>query len=160
MKASVIYHSYSGITRGVAEKVHEAVGGDITEVKPANPYSKISAYTLGCMRARKGDCDEIVPQKIDVSDASVIVIGTPVWAFRATPAINAAVKALSGCEGKPAVIFATCGGSEGDTIPVLKKALEEKGVKVEGEFVFDKNGVLDPKKIESLSDAVLKAGST
>jgi len=158
MKTTTIFHSYSGITRGIAEKVHEAVGGDIIEVKPADSYSKLTAYTLGCLRARKGDCDKIEPESIDVSDSDVIVIGTPVWAFRATPAINAAVKALLGCEGKTAVLFATCGGKADDTLPILSKALEEKGVKISGEFVFDKNDVLDNSKIESLIASIKSAG--
>ena len=54
MKAVIIYHSYSGITRGVSEKVHEAVGGDIVEVKPVKNYSKLSAYTTGVHAGKKG----------------------------------------------------------------------------------------------------------
>lgn len=154
MKAALIYHSYSGITRGISEKVHEAVGGDIVEVKPVKNYSKLSAYTTGCMRARKGECDIIEPEKIDVSNADVIVIGTPVWAFRATPAANAAVEALFGCSGKPAVIFATCGGKEGETLTKLSEALSKKGVMVKKQIVFNKDDVEDESKINELINAV------
>ena len=154
MKAVIIYHSYSGITRGVSEKVHEAVGGDIMEVKPVKNYSKLSAYTTGCMRARKGECDLIESETIDVSDADVIVIGTPVWAFRATPAVNAAVEALFGCSEKPAVIFATCGGKEGETLTKLSEALSKKGVIVKKQIVFNKDDVEDESKINELINAV------
>jgi flavorubredoxin len=108
----------------------------------------------------KGVCDPIEPKTVDVSADDVIVIGTPVWAGRATPAVNAAVAALAGCTGKKAVIFATCGGKEGDTLPMLKKALEEKGVTVAGEFVFDKTGMKDPEKITMMIAAIKSAGST
>jgi flavorubredoxin len=90
----------------------------------------------------------------------MIVIGTPVWAGRATPAINAAVAALQGCEGKKAVIFATCGGKERDTLPILKKALEKKGVIIIGEFVFDKNGMKDPERINAMVTRIKTTGST
>ena len=145
MKTCIIYNSYSGNTRGVAEKVHAACGGELIEVVSKEYSSKITAYTIGCYRAMKGMSDPIEPKTIDVAADDLIVIGTPVWAGRATPAINAAVAALVGCKGKKAVIFATCGGKERETLPVLKKALEERGVTVAGEFVFDKAGVKDPE---------------
>lgn len=158
MKPTIIFYSYSGITRGVAEKVKEACGGDLTEVKTKKPYSKITAYSLGCIRAAKGECDEIEPASFDVSGSDIIVIGTPVWAFRAAPAINAAVNALSGCEGKKAVIFATCGGKPGETMPYLSEALEKKGVKVTDGFVFDSKEVKSESKINALINAVKSAG--
>jgi hypothetical protein len=56
------------------------------------------------------------------------------------------------------VIFATCGGKEGDTLPLIRKALEEKGVTVTGEFAFDKTGMNDPSRINALIAAVKAAG--
>ena len=160
MKTSIIYHSYSGVTRGIAEQIQKACGGNLTEVKSREYSSRLTAYTIGCYRAMKGLCDTIEPENIDVSSSDLIVIGTPVWAGRATPAINAAVAALKGCDGKKAVIYATCGGKERETIPILKKALEAKGVTVAGEFVFDKTGVKDPNRINGMVTLVKSMGST
>lgn len=158
MKVKTIFYSYSGVTRGVAEKIQKACGGELVDVKEKKPYSKITAYSLGCYRAMKGECDDIEQTSIDVTDSDVIVIGTPVWAFRAAPAVNAAVEALLGCEGKTAVLFATCGGQAKETLPHLAEALSAKGVKVAGEFVFDKNSVQDKEKTDVLIDAVKSAG--
>jgi flavodoxin len=159
MKASIIYYSRSGNTRSVAEKVRAACGGDLVEVKSDRYSSRLSAYTIGCYRAVKGMCDPIEPAAIDVAADDLIVIGTPVWAGRAPPAINAAVAALTGCDGKKAVIFATCGGKEGETLPIIKKALEERGVTVTGEFVFDTKGIMDPDRINSLIATVKASGA-
>ena len=150
MKTSVIYHSYSGNTRSVAERVSASCEGTLIELKPLNNYSTLTAYTIGCYRAMKGISDPIEPAEIDVSSDDMIVIGTPVWAGKATPPINAAVEALKGCMGKKAVIFATCGGQERDTLPILKKSLEAKGVNVVGEFVFDKKGLKDQDRINAM----------
>jgi flavodoxin len=160
MKTSIIYYSYSGNTRSVAENVHAACGGDLVEVKLTRDYSSLSAYTLGCYRAMKNVCDPIEQKAIDVAAADIIVIGTPVWAGKATPAINAAVAALEGCRGKNAVIFATCGKDGGETLPVIKNALETKGVKVTGEFVFDKAGLKDPDRINAMISVIKTAGSS
>jgi flavodoxin len=160
MKVSIMYNSYSGNTRSVAERVSAACGGKLIEVISKEYSSRLTAYTIGCYRAMKGMCDRIEPAVIDVSSDDLIVIGTPVWAGKATPAINAAVAALVGCEGKKAVIFATCGGNERETLPILKTALEARGVTVTGEFVFDKAGVKDTDRINTLISAIKTAGST
>jgi flavodoxin len=160
MKTCIIYHSYSGNTRSVAERIFAACGGELIEVKSKEYSSRLAAYTIGCYRAMKGMSDPIEPAVIDVAADDLIVIGTPVWAGRATPAINAAVAALQGCEGKKAVIFATCGGKERDTLPILKKALEKKGVIIIGEFVFDKNGMKDPERINAMVTKIKTTGST
>jgi len=154
MKTSIIYHSYSGITRGIAEKIQKACGGDLIEVKLKQNYSSLTAYTLGSYRAMKGECDPIEPETIDVSASDLVVIGTPVWAFKATPAINAAIAALKGFDGKKAVIFATCGSSAKDTLPILKKSLEAKGAIVVGQFVLTKKEISEAPKINAIIDSV------
>ena len=158
MNVKTIFYSYTGVTRGVAEKIQKECGGELVEVKAKKPYSTITAYSLGCYRAMRGECDDIEPSSIDVTDSDLIVIGTPVWAFRAAPSINAAVEALTGCEGKTAVLFATCGAQAKETLPHLAEALSSKGVNVAGEFVFDKKSVEDKDKIDALINAVKSAG--
>jgi len=160
MKTCIIYNSYSGNTRSVAESIHAACGGKIIEVKSNEYSSRLTAYTIGCYRAMKGMCDSIEPEIINVSSDNLIVIGTPVWAGRATPAINAAVAALEGCKGKKAVIFATCGGKEQETLPILKKALEARDVTVVAEFVFDKSGMKDMDRIDAMISVIKTTGDT
>jgi len=154
MKTSIIFHSYSGITRGIANKIQKACEGDLIEVKLKENYSTLTAYTLGCYRAMKEECDPIEPETIDVSASDLIVIGTPVWAFKATPAINAAIAALKGYDGKKAVIFATCGSSAKDTLSLLKNALTVKGVTVIGQFVLTRKEIEDGQKIKILIDSI------
>jgi flavodoxin len=157
MKTCIIYHSYSGVTRGIAERIKAACGGDLLEVKPKDNYSTLSAYSVGCIRARKEACDPIIPDKIDVSSYDLIVIGTPVWAWKATPAINGAIAALRGCEGKKAVIFATCGSSAKDTLPIMKSALEKKGIHISGEVVLNKSDISRNEKINNLISVISNA---
>ncbi len=154
MKTCIIYHSYSGVTRRIAEKIRDACGGDLIEVTPKDQYSTLTAYSLGCIRARKEACDPITPDTIDVSSYDLIVIGTPVWAWKATPVINGAIAALKGCDGKSAVIFATCGSSAKDTLPIMKSALGKKGVRVMGEVVLNKSEISSNEKINDLITSV------
>lgn len=160
MSITTIFYSHSGITGGVAQKIQDTCGGGLVEVAPVKPYSKITAYSQGCRKAMKGECDDITPASIDVSESDVIVMGTPVWASRAVPPVNAAVEALTGCEGKTAILFATCKGMPKDTLPILAEALAAKGVKVAGEYVLTKNDVQDTEKIDALIAAVKSADAS
>ncbi|MBN2733813.1 MAG: metalloregulator ArsR/SmtB family transcription factor [Methanomicrobiaceae archaeon] len=144
IRACVIFYSYSGITRGIAEGISSPTGCDLIEVRTKKPYSSFSAYTTGVLRSRKGVPDDIEPKEIDVSGYDLLIIGTPVWAWKPAPAINSAVLALRGCEGKPAVIFTTCCNQPGEALPILKKALEERGVSVRKEISLDAKDTGNP----------------
>ena len=157
MKISIIFHSYSGITRGVAEKIQAACGGDLIEVKPKTPYNKITAYTTGSMRARREEADPVEPGEIDLASADLIVIGTPVWFWKTTPVTNGAINALRNGEGKKAVLFATCGSKAGETIPIMKKTLARKGVTVIGEHVLTRRDIIEGEKVAEVVDAVKAA---
>ena len=144
IRACVIFYSYSGVTRGVAEGIRNASGCDLLEVRTKKPYTSFSAYTTGVLRSRKMACDPIEPAEIDVSGYDFLIIGTPVWAGRATPAINAAVQALNGCEGKLAVVFTTCCGQPGDALTNLSHALSLRGVRVMAEISLDSKDTKNP----------------
>ena len=158
MKTSIIYNSYSGNTRGIAEQIRKSCGGELIEVKSREYSSRLTAYTIGCYRAMKEERDRIEPAIIDVSASDLVVIGTPVWAKKATPAINGAVAALQGCSGKRAVLYATCGNAAGDTLPILARALEAKGMTVTGQFVFTRQDLHDDKKVEALAECANQTG--
>jgi len=159
MRSCIIYHSYTGITRSIAEIIQASCGGDLIEVKPRQKYTTLTAYTAGCLRARNEERDPVDPEIIDVSSCDLLVIGTPVWVWKPTPATNAGIAALKGCEGKQAIIFATCGGQPGETLSIMKSALEAKGVKVVREFTFTKREIKEPDKISNVVNAVKNAGN-
>lgn len=144
IRACVIFYSYSGITRCVAEGIRNASGCDLIEVRTQKPYSAFTAYTTGVLRSRKMACDPIEPEEIDVSGYDFLIIGAPVWAGRPAPAINTAVRALSGCEGKMAVIFTTSSCDPGEALPLLGKALADRGVRVMAEISLDAEDAKNP----------------
>jgi flavodoxin len=80
MRTIIVYHSHSGRTRALAERIRDGAGGDLVEVKPRTPYGLVSVYARGGRRAGNGEVDAIEPAVIDVSAYDRIVIGTPVWA--------------------------------------------------------------------------------
>jgi flavodoxin len=159
MSVCIVYHSETGNTKKVAESVAKATGAVLIPVKDLANYSRITMYLIGAPKAHKGEKAAIEPSKIDVSAYDLVVVGSPVWAWRPTPGANAAIAALAGCEGKRGMVFATCGGKPGDTLAIMKQALEDRTVKVEGTFSFTRKELGDAKKIGDFVDAVRKASS-
>jgi len=150
MSVCIIYHSETGNTRRVAENIASASGADLIEVKDLAGYTKVGMYTNGIRMARQGLRAKISPDRIDLSDYDSLVIGTPVWAFRPTPAINAAVAALEGCEGKSAVAFATSRGMPANALEMLSELLTDRGIHVEGTLELSEKEIKDPVKIGKL----------
>nr|WP_319376359.1 metalloregulator ArsR/SmtB family transcription factor [uncultured Methanoregula sp.] len=144
IRACVIFYSYTGVTRGIAEGIKNSSGCDLIEVKTKNEYSNFTAYTTGVLRSRKGAADPIVPEEIDVSEYDLLIIGTPVWAWKPAPAINAAVRALKGCEGKMAVTFVTCCNKPGEALPLLTAALNKRGIDVLSEICLTPEDTMNP----------------
>lgn len=157
MPVCIVYHSETGNTRKVAEHVARATGATLIPVRDLAGYNRITVYLLGAPRAMRGEKAAIEPSVIDVSAFDLIIVGSPVWAFRPSPAANAAVAALAGCEGKKGIAFITSGGGPRDALEILKKNLEGRKVKVEGAFHFPMKGPRDEKKLGEFIDAVRKA---
>ena len=132
MSVCIVYHSETGNTKKVAEYVAKTTGATLIPVRDCAGYNKITMYLLGIPRARAGDKATIEPPMIDVSAFDLVVVGSPVWAFRPTPAANGAIAALTGCEGKKGMVFATSGGAPRDTLEIMKQALAGRGVRWRG----------------------------
>jgi flavorubredoxin len=124
------------------------------EVKDLAGYSKLSMYLKGAPRAMQGKRADIEPAVIDVSGYDAVVVGTPVWAGNPTPAVNAAVAALVGIEGKAAVVFCTSGGAPGKTLETMKAMLADRGADVRGEISLTTRDVEKPGGVGPLVDLV------
>lgn len=158
MTVAIIYHSVSGHTREIAEFLADTCDGMLIEIVGLTRYNAVTRYLIGGKRALSGEKDEIDPAMINVADFDRIVVGTPVWARHPTPAINAAVDALQGGEGKEAVLFATCGAQAGETLALLQAALEQKGVQVKGGVVFAQHELQSEEKRKELLDLLGDSG--
>ncbi|MDD3857601.1 MAG: flavodoxin [Methanoculleus sp.] len=157
MTVCIVYHSGTGNTRAVAERLSSLVGGDLVEVKDLAHYSKIGMYLKGGRLAMKKGLAAIEPAAIDVAAYDTVVVGTPVWAGSPTPAINAAISALAGIEGKPAIVFCTSGGSPGKTLETLKTMFAGRGADVRGAAAFTAGDARKGKGAEALADLVRRA---
>lgn len=150
MKSLILYHSETGNTGRVAEYIHKNTDSDIIELKPEKPYSKFRILTSGIKRALMQQNEDISIQKIDLSSYDAMIIGTPVWGGHPTPVINAVFEIITGCEGKEAFAFATFGKSDGETLKILRKRLEDLEMHVHNTFGFTAKDTEDEIELERI----------
>ncbi|PWR72103.1 flavodoxin family protein [Methanospirillum lacunae] len=156
MKITVIYHSHSGKTRIIVEKIHHKIGGDLIEVVPNQQYSTLSAVTKGCYRALTGTADLVTPASIALDDADLVVLACPVWAGKPTPVMNGALKALSGEDGKRVFLIVTCNDAKSgeQAITLLRSRVTDAGLIPVGEGILDKHAVISDQAITPLIEKI------
>lgn len=79
MKSIVIYYSYGGNTRCVAEKIAAAIGADLAEIETVKPYT--GSYDHVADQGQKEVNSGFQPRQInaDLSKYDTVILGTPVW---------------------------------------------------------------------------------
>ena len=130
MKICIIYHSETGNTRHVAQYIASVFDAKLIEVIDTASYFQLTHFLMQCKMARGEEKTTISPASVDVSGYDLIVFGSPVWAFKPSPVIHAAIDSLKGCMGKPALAFSTHGGRPGQTDNIFKKWIEARGMVV------------------------------
>jgi len=102
MKTLIIYYSYSGHTRKIAETIASSESADIAEIKDVKRPGKFKAYTAGCFAAIRGKAWNIEPLNADFAEYDRLILLSPVWASSMTPAMTAFLKQLP--EGKTVAV--------------------------------------------------------
>lgn len=115
-KRLVAYFSASGRTAGVAEKLAEAAGADLYEIKPQTPYTKEDLnWTNRDSRSNVEMNDPASRPAIEDVDAKVegydmIFLGFPIWWYTAPTIVNTFLENYDWA-GKTIILFATSGSS-------------------------------------------------
>ena len=139
-KKLVVYYSYTGHTKMIAESIQKKIGCDILEIKPVVPYS--TDYQTVVDEEQNNESSNKTPeiQKIDkdLSNYDEFIIGSPVWWYTIAPVIRTFLKEndLSGKIIKP---YATNAGWLGQTFQEIKRICQNSKVENEMNIVFTEN---------------------
>lgn len=147
MKTLMVYYSWTGKTRLVAEAIAKTLDVEIREIEEIKKRSGFLGFISGAFAAMRGKSSEIKAMDFKL-DYDLIFLGTPVWGGKPTPAINAFISKAD-FKDKKMVIFVTMGGT-GDkgTIRILTDAIESRGGKIINSFAIKTSGARDKKIIE------------
>lgn len=130
MKSIIIYYSFGGNTRAVAELIQKNTGADIVEIKTVKPY--IGSYNdvvdQGQREVNEGFMPEIEKANVDLAVYDTVILGTPVWWYTFAPAMKTFLNSAD-LSGKTVYPFATNGGWIGHTFKDFKDACKGTDVK-------------------------------
>ena len=111
MKPLIVYYSYSGITRRLAEDIALITDGELLELRPQDPYS--FSYNTAVKEVRvqieKGVCPVFMPSDVHVGDFDTVFIGSPNWLKTFAPPVLSFLRATD-LSGKTVIPFCTHGG--------------------------------------------------
>lgn len=138
MKTLIVYFSYTiGNTKSIAEKVHQAIGGELIRLETATPYPEDYGTTVnqGNAEVKRGYKPMLKPLGINLAEYNRIVIGTPTWWYRMAPAV---FSFLSGNDlrGKSVILFATNAGWAGSVIKDMTSTAQKRGATVKSTHEF------------------------
>lgn len=132
MEAIIVYYSYSGNTKKVAdilaEYLRQKYAVRILRLEPRDESDSFFIQAARALFRRKA----IIPAvDFDLSDYDLICLGSPVWAFAPAPAMNTYLEGCFGLEGKPVVLFTTYGSGAGvgRCFNYMQRILYQKGAK-------------------------------
>ena len=143
MNPLVVYYSYSGITRRLAEDIALITDGNLRELKPQKPYS--FSYNTAVKEAReeieKGYCPPLLQGAEAIENTDVIFIGSPNWLKTFAPPVLSFLRAVD-LSGKTIIPFCTHGGGGfGRMIEDYKKecknSIIKDGIALRGDYSFD-----------------------
>ena len=129
MSQLIIYYSYSGKTKKIAEDLAKRESADIFEIKDLRPVGKLKAYTAGIFAAAKGKAWQIKPPDIDIASKDKIIMLAPVWANNPPPAFFAILEYLP--SGKPVSIKMVSASGRSNCKSRLETIIENKGCTLE-----------------------------
>lgn len=109
-KTLIVYYSYSGNTKLVAEKIKNITGGEIFEIKTIKEYPRNYTDVVNLAKQEKEqDLRPELANKIDISNFDTIYLGTPVWWYTFATPIKTFLTEYD-FTGKTIIPFCTHGG--------------------------------------------------
>ncbi len=110
-KSVVVYYTWSGKTKKMAEIIAGKTGADLVEIKLEEPYTE--NYNEVVAKAKKeineGYRPVICPTDVELERYEVVYVGTPIWWGTMAPPLASYLEA-NNFNGKTVMPFSTHGG--------------------------------------------------
>jgi flavodoxin len=125
-KSLVIYYSRTGNTKFVAEKIASELGAEIEEIADLKSRKGWLRFIIAGYDATLGKETRISESKKLPKDFELIVVGSPVWNSRPSPATRTYLK-RNDLSGKKVAVFCTSEGTGNEKALARLKSLIPNG---------------------------------
>ena len=115
-KVLVAYFSAGGVTAKMAKKLADAIGADLFEITPEEPYTKadlnwMDKKSRSSLEMNDRNCRPAIRSRVEsMAQYDVVFVGFPVWWYREPSIIDTFMEAYD-FSGKTIIPFATSGMS-------------------------------------------------
>lgn len=109
-KTLIVYHSRSGNTRRIAQRLAPRLHADRDEIRIVQPMAGALGYALCAIEAITGLTPALRPSHRDPADYDLVVVGTPVWFWSLSSPVRSWLESHPRLPGRIA-FFCTMGGS-------------------------------------------------
>ena len=118
-KVLVSYFSASGVTKGVAQRVANAINGDLFEIEPVEKYTEAdldwtNKQSRSSIEMNENIKPEILNKVPNLNEYSTVCIGFPVWWYKEPTIIDKFLEE-NDMSNKNIYVFVTSGGSSIDS---------------------------------------------
>jgi flavodoxin len=136
LKTLVIYYSFEGNTRFIAETIANSINADILELKPREEIKSkgFMKYVWGGRQVVRQKEPELFPFDKKPEDYDLIFIGTPIWAWTFTPALRTFLTSAK-LQNKKIALFCCHDGQAGKTFEKMKVYLNGNTILGETDFI-------------------------
>ncbi len=127
-RVAVAYYSSTGYTKALALAVvrrlkAEGVEVDCCEIEPVEEPSLLNMGHMTLTRSSEPICEH----GLELSEANLLAIGTPIWMGSPAPYIRRFVEEVTDLKGIPVVLFATCRKRDGRAADELRELVRKQG---------------------------------
>ena len=138
MKRIIVYYSYTGNTKRIANYIKEKLSCDILELTPRVPFSTdydevVAEYQNNSIDNKEVPINDI---NINLDEYDEIIIGTPVWWYTMCPVITTFLKQYN-LSNKKVYMYATNAGWLGHTFKDFIKLHQDSAISDCLNIVFD-----------------------
>jgi flavodoxin len=124
MKTLIVYYSFEGNSRSIAEQLKAALNADILGLETADDKKRkgLAKFIWGGRQVFSRVEPELKPFSVDVNAYDLIILGCPVWAGSPAPALNSFITRTP-IRDKRIALFVCHGGGKGEVFEKLAKRL-------------------------------------
>lgn len=119
MKILVAYYSRTGNTRKASQIIANTLNADVDEIMDKKSRKGILGFLRAGYDATRGNTTEITYTK-DPENYDIVIIGSPVWNGRVTPAVRTYL-IRNKEKMKKAAFFITCAGRPGKCLKQMRE---------------------------------------
>ena len=156
MKILLVYYSYTGNTKMVAEYLQSRINCDILRLEPQTPYS--DDYNSVVIKGQEEVNSRFTPKlknfDVNLGDYDIVILGSPIWWYTFSPVMRSFLT-FNDLNGKKIYAFFTNGGyGLGHSLDDLS----ELGLKVTDYLEVPFEGKKMSKSYQEIDEFVSKIG--